>query len=257
MMKDLFDPLGIDMLISSAKHLGGKYNRILTRDMDSQSLNTIKCNISEQDAMYGDIIARAKVAFDMLEVQIKSIDSILSTGVEDATNARGVIQTGAEREYESSIAGAELEYQSTIAEAQRVKDCAISKAKREHDDECKRADDQFKSFEDKANTDAEDVKKKQAAAMEEAENEAKRANQDQTTNLLTVKVLVKCVEFGHHMLSYFTDDNAEAQRKGTLLLKRLQKQMQPAIDKEDHNALLTIAKWSLQDALVDDDSLDA
>lgn len=177
----------------------------------------IKAIIFEQDTIHNNTIAKSQNVMDQVKLQRNSVDDISATARKEAEARRD----------------------EEIAEAYRI-----------YDARKRAAENQCQLYVQQVEAKAEDVKKKQTAAIEGAKAAADRAEQARDANLLKVKAMANMIDLSHHMLSFFTDAQVDqtAKRNGESLLGQL-KEMKGVIDKNNREGMLKITQWTLEEAL--------
>lgn len=235
-MPSLFSLRSTDNLVLLAKNAGSAYLETVIKDIGSEFMKSMVSVLSHQESLRNNTAARAESAKGILQSNLNSVSPKVALAVGEAKNLRDEQLKTAQQKHDDECAAAKARFDQEINQAGLTLQSSQSKINSTFDDFKAHAEMQEQVFK-------QELEESKAKASSEVDRTAK-SNAD----LIKPKAMIKTIQLGHEMLSYYCEGNVDATAKADVIYHQLTEHMQPALEANDQDAMLReIVNWRAHD----------
>ena len=237
-MSSLFGPRSTEQLVTMAKTQGPAILEMITKDKYSENFKNMTFTVSHQESLRAGTATRTEAVQGVLQSNLSIISSKAALEVEKAQQLR-----------DRELKAAQQTHDDTVSKAKRVYDETVAKAALDLTSAQSNIQLEFLAVKDEAEMKAKVVEQELEEWNTKAGSEfdrTKRSNAD----LIKPKAMIKVIQLGYEMLSYYCEGNTDATSKADVINNQLTEHMQPALEDNDQDAMIKeIINWKAKEIM--------
>ena len=240
-MGSFFGSRQTERLVAMAKAKGMSSSVVLemiSEDRCSDNLKDMTSIVSHQESLRVGTAARTETVKGILQSSLSNLSSKEALVVEKAQQRRDEKLKAAQQTHDDTVSKATREFEETVA-----------KASLDLKSEQSKINSGFSDYKANAEMDAKVVKQELEESHAKASSELDRT-QRSNADLIKPKAMLKVIELGYDMLSYYCEGNADATAKADVINNQLTEYMQPALEANDQDSMFReIINWKAKDVM--------
>ena len=237
-MNSFLTPRSTEQLVTMAKAQGSIILEMITKDRCSDNFKNMTSIVSHQESLRVGTAARTETVQGILQSKLSTVSSKAALDVEKAQQLRDRELNAVQQTHDDTVSKAKRVYEETVAKASLDLTSAQSNIQLEFSDRKAKAEMQAKVVK-------QELEEVNANASSEFDR-TKRSNAD----LIKPKAMIKVIEHGYDMLSYYCKGNTDATAKADVINNQLTEHMQPALEDNDQDAMLReIINWKAKEIM--------